>query len=526
MEWKIEVEDLLRFTKSTENHFPLFMKYASDTSDPDEKGKLAVVTLDANSVLERYIADLGFCSLEKVELESKQQTRSLLARIEHLHGAAKEIKKGSDFVSGLDLGKLQEELVEIFLYCLDQDLNYFVNRLRETALFETLLKCLLRDSLDVSWVKWQFDLTGSGIEGSQVPEISHEHGVRVVHVNPEYDIMLSVSQIALGLSDQQQALTYTSYPGFVYLCAPTVLDNSEHLKQLLLLRDSKYYLSASKFKNKIAQMLDDLKVPSADWDVSSSQLLEEQKSQTDQREKMEMEDFKIKITPHGPAIQVDETYDEDLYLSYDVVPAIKFSGWPNCSQDWITRKRAWPPRELVEEIIQEGFHVVPKTSPHGDEELEWRISFSKAEVKLMNAKGLGNRNYCYRMFKLAIKENIVSTCKLITTYHLKTLLLWASERHPSDRWSDDNVAVCFLGLLDDLLHSLVNCSCPHYFIPELNLFADCSVDHLYFLASQVSAIRRFPLKYLKRPGEDPKEGYDNFVGAMKEWKEMDFADLY
>ena len=138
MEWKIEVKDLLRFTKATENHFPLFLKYASDTSDPDIKGKLAVVTLDANSVFERYIADLGFCSLEEAGLESKQQTRSLLARIEHLHGAANETKKGIDFVSGLDFGTLQEELVEIFLYCLDQDLNYVVNRLREIALFETL----------------------------------------------------------------------------------------------------------------------------------------------------------------------------------------------------------------------------------------------------------------------------------------------------------------------------------------------------------------------------------------------------
>ena len=528
MEWKIEVKDLLRFTKATENHFPLFLKYASDTSDPDVKGKLAVVTLDANSVFERYIADLGFCSLEEAGLESKQQTRSLLARIEHLHGAANETKKGIDFVSGLDFGTLQEELVEIFLYCLDQDLNYVVNRLREIALFETLLKCLLRDSPNVSWVKWQFDLTGSANEGSQVPEISHEHGVSLVHVNPEYDIMLSVSHIALGLSDQEQALTYAKYPGFFYLCAPAVLDNSEHLTQLLILRDSKFYLSASKFKDKIFHMLDALKVLSAGCDVSS-QLLEEHKSQTDQGEITEiedMEDFKIRITPHGPAVQVDEIYgDEDPYLSYDVVPAIKFSGWPNCSQDWITRKRVWPPQDLVEEIIQEGFHIVPKTSPHGDEELEWRISFSKAEVKLMNAKGLGNRNYCYRMFKLAIKENIISTCKLISTYHLKTLLLWASERHSPNRWSDENIAVCFLGLLDDLLHSLVNCSCPHYFIPELNLFADCSRDHLYFLASQVSAIRRFPLKYLKRPGEDPKAGYDNFVGAMKEWKEMDYGEL-
>jgi len=508
MEWKIEDEDFLHFTRSTENHFRIFMRYAENFSDPNVKSKLAIVTVDANIVFERYIADLGFNSLEEINAVSRLQNRSLLDRVEHLHGGANETRKDIDFVSGLQLGKLQAELVEIFLYCLDQDWNYIINRFREIALFETLLRCALRDNPSVSWVKWQLDLTGSSIEGAQVPDISHEDGVCSTIVNPEYDIMLSVSHVALGLRDQQ-AITYLNRPGFVFLNAPAASDKSKDLLQLTTVRDSNYYLSASKFRDEIFRMLHDLKVLS------------------DQGEEAEKKDVELKVTLHGPAVQMDETFsgDEDPYLSYDVVPAIKFSGWPKCSQDWLKRKRAWPPQDLVEEIVRGGFHLVPKTSPPGDEELEWRISFSKAEVKLMKAKGLGNRNYCYRMFKLAIKDTVMSTCSLLTTYHLKTLLLWASERHPPDRWSDENIAVCFLGLLDDLLHSLVNCSCPHYFIPDLNLFASCSTDHLYYLASQVSAIRKSPLKYLKRPGEDPKEGYDNFIKAMKEWKEMDYGEL-
>ena len=289
---------------------------------------------------------------------------------------------------------------------------------------------------------------------------------------------------------------------------------SENLLPYLTLRESKYYLSALKFKKEIYQMLVELK---AITDLNREKPEVEKTS-----EEMEMKDFDINVIPHGPAIQIDERYlEEDIepFLSYDVVPAIKFNGWPKCSQKWVSRERLWPPQSLVKEIIQEGFHLVPKTSPQGDEELEWRISFSKAEVKLMRAKGLGQRNYCYRMFKMAVKENISSACKLVSTYHLKTLLLWASERHPPDRWSDENIAPCFLGLLDDLLHSLVNCSCPHYFIPELNLFANCSTDHLHYLASQVSAIRKSPLKYLKRPRENPTESYNNFIAAMKEWTE-------
>ena len=507
MEWKIEIDDLFRFAKSNENRFPIFMKFSQDTDDPVMKSKLAIITLDANSAFQRHIADLGFSSREEINTKSRQQTRSFVNRLEHLHGAANEAKKGRDFVSGLDLGKLQEDLVEVFLYCVDHDWNYVLGEYERIAMFETLLKFLLRDNPGMSWLKWKFNLTGSMAEESQVPDMSYQDGICSVNVNPEFDIMLSVSHLTLGLNEQ--SLTDTHYPGFVHLRVPTApVDDNQNFLQLLTERDSKYYFSALKFKDGIHRMLNELKVIS------------------DQKENPEMEDFELEIAPHGPAIQVDYTYcEEGIYTSHDVVPAIEFSGWPACCQNWVSRKRLWPPQSLMDEIIQDGFHLVAKTSPEGDEDLDWRFSFSKAEQKLMKSKGLGNRNYCFRIFKMAIKENISSTCSLLTSYHLKTLLFWASERHPPDRWSDENLAVCFLGLLDDLLHSLANCSCPHYFLPDLNLFSDCSTDHLYHLAGQVSAIRRSPLKYLRRPGEDPKEGYHNFIGAMKEWEEMEYGDI-
>lgn len=279
--------------------------------------------------------------------------------------------------------------------------------------------------------------------------------------------------------------------------------------KLITLRDSRHYLSALKFRNEIFRIFTGL--------ASLSHASREDPEDT----------FELTVTPHGPAVQVDEKceFEESADVSYDLVLAVKFDGWPKCVREWEERKRIWPPKALVKEITRDGFHLVPKTCPQGDEELDWRISFSRAEVKLMRAKGLGNRNYCYRIFKMAIKENIMSTCTLLTSYHLKTLLLWASERHPADTWSDENIAVCFLGLVDDLLHSLVNGSCPHYFIPEINLFANCSTDHLQLIARQVSAIRKYPLKYLHRSGEDPKEGYDIYIKALKEWKEMDYGEI-
>ena len=159
MEWNIEIDDLFGFAKSNENRFPIFMKVSQDTDDPLMKSKLAIITLDANSAFQRHIVDLGFSSREEIDAESRQQTRSLVSRLEHLHGAANEAKKGTDFVSGLDLGKLQEDLVEVFLLCVDQDWNYVLGEYKRIAMFETLLKNLLRDNPGMSWLKWKFHLT-------------------------------------------------------------------------------------------------------------------------------------------------------------------------------------------------------------------------------------------------------------------------------------------------------------------------------------------------------------------------------
>lgn len=98
----------------------------------------------------------------------------------------------------------------------------------------------------------------------------------------------------------------------------------------------------------------------------------------------------------------------------------------------------------------------------------------------MKLKGFGNRNYCFCIFKMVIKENILLICSFFILYYLKMFFFWVSERYFFDRWLDENFVVCFFGLLDDLLYFLVNCLCLYYFFLDLNLFLDCSIDYLYY----------------------------------------------
>ena len=120
MEWEFEVNDLIWFSESSENPFRFLVKFSEGLDDPYRRRKHAISYVDANKALEKYITDFGFSSREEIEAISEEQSRSVLVKTENLHGAASRALKVTDFVSGLDLGELQERLVETFLVCLDQ----------------------------------------------------------------------------------------------------------------------------------------------------------------------------------------------------------------------------------------------------------------------------------------------------------------------------------------------------------------------------------------------------------------------
>ena len=85
-------------------------------------------------------------------------------------------------------------------------------------------------------------------------------------------------------------------------------------------------------------------------------------------------------------------------LSCDIVLSIFCQGWPVCAREWITRKRLWPDISFVENILQGGFHIVPKSSSDGD----FRLSFSRAETMLVKTL-LPLQHKVMRAFKTVIK---------------------------------------------------------------------------------------------------------------------------
>ena len=160
-----------------------------------------------------------------------------------------------------------------------------------------------------------------------------------------------------------------------------------------------------------------------------------------------------------------ETEIED---SHDIVLSIRCDGWPRCALEWLQRDRLWPDRNLVQKICQDGFHIVPKSSPEGN----FRLSFSNAETTLIeNLTPLQHK--VIRAFKAVIKFNqnnwSPNIKDIICSYYLKTISFWHFEKTTQDSWTEDNVVSHFLSLIEEFAEALKKGNLPMYFMPKYNL---------------------------------------------------------
>lgn len=147
--------------------------------------------------------------------------------------------------------------------------------------------------------------------------------------------------------------------------------------------------------------------------------------------------------------------------------------WPLAAREWAFRVRRyiWPTVELKKFILQHGCHVVPIGNPESpNKHIEWRWSFSLAEKLLVRTFNI-TQLQCYFLMKLlvtyVINPNVIEG---VSSYHVRTLMLYMVENtHPSE-WSREKLATCFVGCLQKLLQCLEDGNLPHYFIPSYNLF--------------------------------------------------------
>jgi len=189
------------------------------------------------------------------------------------------------------------------------------------------------------------------------------------------------------------------------------------------------------------------------------------------------DDMPTERVRHGPAQLRVSSYAS--FLSVDSVFCVRCLSWPSQAADWPTRHRnyVWPDSATVDRVVSNGCDVVG-VAHRQCRQHEWmgkhqcRLSFSRAEIVLINS-WMPVQQIVYHMLRYFMKtKRLIDSADdservVVSNYHIKTLMLWTSERNPRSWWTEslNLVRICV-----ELLHTLSVClndtCCPHYFIND------------------------------------------------------------
>jgi len=205
------------------------------------------------------------------------------------------------------------------------------------------------------------------------------------------------------------------------------------------------------------------------------------------------------IDIHGPASLYTQCFTmqkitgmETVYQA-DSVKCIRSLVWPHQAADWPTRCQnyGWPDSATVDHVVGNGCDVVPVAHPQcrNSEWMsrhQWRLSFSRAEVVLLN-NWTPVQQIVYHMLRVFVKTERLAYSEngAVDNYRIKTLMLWACELKPLSFWRAESslFAIC-VHLLRRFSVWLEDGRCQHYFVSKCNLFG-----HLIScFESQLSAV--------------------------------------
>jgi len=202
---------------------------------------------------------------------------------------------------------------------------------------------------------------------------------------------------------------------------------------------------------------------------------------------------------HGPAFVTEKSRTK--WLSIDNVRCVRCLSWPSQAADWPTRHRnySWPESATVDRVVNNGCDVVGVAHRQCRQhvckwitEHQWRLSFSRAEIVLINS-WTPVQQIVYHILRVFVKTEQLansadnSEAYVLSNYHIKTLMMWACELKSSSFWTNDlNLVRICVELFRTLSVWLTHAQCPHYFINNCNLINN-SLD-MEITASQLKLI--------------------------------------
>ncbi|XP_060063717.1 uncharacterized protein LOC132544161 [Ylistrum balloti] len=187
--------------------------------------------------------------------------------------------------------------------------------------------------------------------------------------------------------------------------------------------------------------------------------------------------YRTRTETHGPATTM-RGKDCNADTDFDIVISFPCYDWPQDADEWLTRPRLknWPDKALRDQIVQDGCHLVPVGDKTSDDTfLQWRISFSSAERKLIHS--LSHVQFLvYGLFKNFLKQisdwlqHLFGDIDILSSYIIKTVVLHAVENTSDSFWQEKYTFFCFMFCLSTLISWVKAGYCPNYFINKNNMF--------------------------------------------------------
>lgn len=146
------------------------------------------------------------------------------------------------------------------------------------------------------------------------------------------------------------------------------------------------------------------------------------------------------------------------FLVVELIPTIVI---PKANLEWCRRfSKCEPPSHVVGKACQ---------FPLSDPETLWELSFSSTENRKL--RSLGTTKYRLLLSLAEIRERDKTLCEL-SLYHLQTVLFHTGDQiNDPMKWRAEKLGDRFLDILRCLETFLENKHCPHFFIPNANLFS-------------------------------------------------------
>lgn len=155
---------------------------------------------------------------------------------------------------------------------------------------------------------------------------------------------------------------------------------------------------------------------------------------------------------------------------------------------------------IISKVANQPTFFVPigsKFDAKQDCPLEWRLSFSFLEKQLVYS--WNHTQLLSYAFLKWVKSNLVKRMKYgasFSSYFIKTTLYWLSEENPQTFWRPCNIIECILAVFSRLSNWLRQGFCPHYFIPDNNLFGSMDKVVLTELANVLSSFHGDIFSYI------------------------------